>query len=253
MRWNCQSAAASPRKRNPSFKRELNSPKKIWASISTFLYLTYDDSPTARYNGPRMTVRPTNSDAPDSGHDATALLSRASDGDESAAEALLPLVYDQLRALAGSYFRGQAVDQTLQPTALVHEAYLKLIRSSDGQWKDRVHFCAVAATAMRQILHDRARRRRAAKRGGDAKRVPMDHLATNAGDAPVDLIALDDAMQRLSDLDARQARIVELRFFGGLTTEEVGSVLNLSGRTIQKEWRRIRAWLGRELEGDETQ
>ncbi|MCP4594786.1 MAG: sigma-70 family RNA polymerase sigma factor [bacterium] len=182
-------------------------------------------------------------------HDATVLLARVGAGDSAAAHELLPLVYEQLRAMAGSYFRGQPSDHTLQPTALVHEAYLKLVHVPDGNWEDRMHFCAVAATAMRQILHDRARRRRAAKRGGDAKRVPLEQMETPSGGHPVDMVALDDALERLAALDERQARIVELRFFGGLTVEQVAHVLEVSSRTIEKEWRRVRAWLSRELSG----
>ena len=182
--------------------------------------------------------------------DATQLLRRVNAGDAAAAENLLPLVYEQLRALAGSYFRGQPADHTLQPTALVHEAYLKLIHNPEGEWQNRAHFCAVAATAMRQILHDRARRRRAVKHGGEARRVPMgDQIEAPSAGSPVDLVALDDALERLSRLDARQARIVELRFFGGLTVEEVAHLLEVSTRTIEKEWRRVRAWLSRELSG----
>jgi RNA polymerase sigma factor (TIGR02999 family) len=179
--------------------------------------------------------------------DATALLARASAGDSAAAHELLPLVYSQLRALAGSYYRGQAADHTLQPTALVHEAYLKLVHVPERRWQDRVHFCAVAATAMRQILHDRARRRRAAKRGGDARREPLEQLESPSKSAPVDMVALDEALERLQELDARQARLVELRFFGGLTNSEVAQILQVSSRTVEKEWRRVRAWLSREL------
>ena len=182
------------------------------------------------------------------GHDATRLLARVNAGDAAAADELLPVVYAQLRALAGSYFRNQAANNTLQPTALVHEAYLKLINVADRNWSDRVHFCAVAATAMRQILQDRARRRRTAKRGGDARRVPLSQVETPSGGSPIDLVALDDALERLKSLDARQARIVELRFFGGLTTEEVASVLHVSTRTVEQDWRRVRAWLSKELE-----
>jgi RNA polymerase sigma factor (TIGR02999 family) len=187
-------------------------------------------------------------------HAATRLLVRVSTGDSAAAEMLLPLVYEQLRAMAGSYFRGQPADQTLQPTALVHEAYLRLVRQPDSQWESRAHFCAVAATAMRQVLKDRARRRRAAKRGGgDAQRVPLEQLETPSGGKSIDLIALDDALTRLAKLDARQGRIVELRFFGGLTVEEVAHVLGLSTRMIEKEWRRVRAWLSRELSIGESE
>ncbi len=181
--------------------------------------------------------------------DATIILERMAQGDGSAAEALFPLVYDHLRALAGNYFRGQRPDQTLQPTALVHEAYLKLIAPREGVWKDREHFLAIAATAMRQILSDHARRRKAAKRGGnDAReRVTLCDLADPISERQVDLLALNEVLETLAALDARQARIVELRFFGGLTTQEIATFFDVSTRTIEKEWRRTRAWLSAEL------
>jgi RNA polymerase sigma factor (TIGR02999 family) len=181
-------------------------------------------------------------------HDATQLLARINAGDLSAADALAPLVYEQLRAIAGSYFRGQPADHTLQPTALVHEAYLKLVRAPESDWEGRVHFCAVAATAMRQILQDRARRRSTAKRGGDGHREPLtNQMATPTGGTPIDIVALNDALERLAVLSPRQARIVELRFFGGLTIEEAADVLEVSHTTIENEWRVARAWLSREL------
>ena len=182
-------------------------------------------------------------------HHATALLVRVNDGDSAAAHELLPLVYEQLRALAGSYFRGQPADHSLQPTALVHEAYLKLVNAPDSDWQGRVHFCAVAATAMRQILHDRARRRRAAKRGGDAKRVPLDQVETPSGGETIDLVALDAGLERLAQLAPRQARIVELRYFGGLTIAQAADVLDVSHGTVENDWRVARAWLHRELSG----
>lgn len=176
------------------------------------------------------------------------LLSRVNAGDANAANALLPYVYAQLRAIAGSYFRGESGDQTLQPTALVHEAYLKLIRSSEGDWQGQMHFCAVAATAMRQILSDRARKRRADKRGGDAKRVPLtDHLQTPTNGEVLDVLTLNDALQKLEELSPRKARIVELRFFGGLTIDQAATVLEVSHTTVENEWRVARAWLSREL------
>lgn len=179
--------------------------------------------------------------------DTTRLLALVSAGDAAAANALLPLVYDQLRDLARGYFRSAARDQTLQPTALVHEAYLKLVRSPSGAWKDRVHFLAVAATAMRQILCDRARQRRAAKRGGDAERVPLEQVQTPSGDSPVDVESLDRALERLTALAPRRARIVELRYFGGLTIEETAEALGVSRATVENDWRVARAWLRREL------
>ena len=188
-------------------------------------------------------------EAPVTAGDATLMLQRLAGGDSTAVDELLPLVYQRLRALAGSYFQGQPSDQTLQPTALVHEAYLKLVNQANATWESRAHFFALAATAMRQILQDRARRRRTAKRGGDWERVSLDNVPTPVGGSMVDLVALDDTLTRLSELDARQCRIVELRFFGGLTVPEIAHVLDVSTRTIEKEWRRIRAWLSRELSG----
>lgn len=184
---------------------------------------------------------------PASGGDATRVLQRLAAGDEAAVNELLPIVYQRLRALAGAYFQAQPGDHTLQPTALVHEAYLKLVNQANATWESRAHFFALAATAMRQILQDRARRRRTAKRGGDWGRVMLDNVPTPVGESMVDLVALDDALTKLAELDARQCRIVELRFFGGLTVPEVAHVLGVSTRTIEKEWRRIRAWLSREL------
>ncbi len=179
--------------------------------------------------------------------DVTVILERMVDGDSAAERELLPLVYEHLRALAGSFFRAQRADHTLQPTALVHEAYLKLVAPADHRWKNREHFLAVAATAMRQILHDHARRRKALKRGGDNHQVTLADIATPSGDHMLDIIALDEVLGKLASLDKRQARIVELRFFGGLTTVEIAKLLDLSTRTIEKDWRRVRAWLSAEL------
>jgi RNA polymerase sigma factor (TIGR02999 family) len=156
----------------------------------------------------------------------------------------LPAVYAELRALAASYFRGRGA-HTLQPTALVHEAFLRLEKHA-GPIADRAHFFAIAATAMRQILTDHARRRKALKRGGAAReRVTLSNLA--ALESPVDLVVLDDLLARLAALDGRQARLVELRFFAGLTEEEAAEILGVSLRTVQKEWRKARAWLYAEL------
>ncbi len=185
-------------------------------------------------------------------HAVTQLLVRVNDGDSSAASELLPMVYEQLRALAGSYFRGQPSDHTLQPTALVHEAYLKLVNAPDAKWQGRVHFCAVAATAMRQVLHDRARRRKAAKRGGDAQRESLEHMETPVKGSVIDLVSLDDALERLAQVAPRQARVVELRYFGGLTIEETAQVVGVSHGTIENDWRVARAWLKRELNESPT-
>ena len=179
---------------------------------------------------------------------ATLLLHRINDGDSSAAAELLPLVYNQLRAMAGGYFKAQNASHTLQPTALVHEAYLKLV-GSEKDWKSRPHFCAVAATAMRQILMDHARGKRRAKRAGKVVDVTIDDLATPGG-TPLDLVALDDAMAKLAQMQERSARIVELRFFGGLTNPEISQVLGISTSTVERDWRHARAWLRREFLGE---
>lgn len=179
---------------------------------------------------------------------ATQLLVRLGGGDREAARDLLPLIHDQLRAIAGGYFRGQGAGHTLQPTALVNEAYLKLV-ASGSNWKDRAHFLAVAATAMRQILQNHARAKRAAKRDADKVDVTIEQFSTPAGVDVLDLVALDDALNKLRSLNDRQARLVELRFFGGLTHDEIALVWGVTTRTVEREWRRVRAWMSRELNG----
>ena len=176
------------------------------------------------------------------------MLSALRDGDGDAANQLLPLVYDRLRALAGSYFRLERPNHTLEPTALVHEAYVRLVDQSGVEWENRAHFCAIAATAMRRILIDHARSRRAAKRGGgDRHAVTLDAAVSPLADQSVDAIALDEVLEKLESLDPRQYRIVELRFFGGLTVEEVADFLDVSRSTVEAEWRMARAWLSAEL------
>ncbi len=183
---------------------------------------------------------------------ATLLLERISAGQGEAANELLPMVYDQLRGIAGSYFRGQRPDHTLQPTALVHEAYMKLVRASDTDWKSRAHFCAVAATAMRQILRDHVDAKRAVKRGGgNAKRADLDvdQITTPSGKDTLDVMALEDALTALHQASERQGRIVELIFFGGLEVAEIAEVIEVSERTVARDWRTARAWLNTELSG----
>ena len=183
--------------------------------------------------------------------DVTQMLTRAARGEESAAANLLPLVYDNLRALAGSYFQVERSDHTLQPTALVHEAYVKLVGSEQTDWKDRAHFFAVAASAMRQILADHARRKKAAKRGGGQHRVTLTGLKTPPDlETQIDLIALDEALASLAAAYPDQARIVELRFLAGLSVDEVAHVLGVSESTVERKWRMARAWLRRGLSGD---
>lgn len=190
--------------------------------------------------------------APD---DFSEKLARARQGDERAAAALFPLVYDQLRRLAGGYFRNQSGGHTLQPTALVHEAFLRLCQREADSVNDRAHFVAVAATAMRQILIDHARRSNAGKRGGGQQRVTLeldravqegakDPIGDRGAEAlAIDVLALDAALTRLAALSPRQARIVELQFFGGLTVDEVAEALGVSKSLVEKDWRRARAWI----------
>jgi len=168
-------------------------------------------------------------------------------GDPSAAARLLPHVYDELRDQAERLFRGRQAGHTLQPTALVHEAYLRLVDQARADWKSRAHFIAVAAKAMRQILVDHYRSRKAQKRGGGLRRVTLSGVDVATPPPEVDLLALEEALTRLSGFDERQARVVELRFFGGLSVEEVAEVLGVSKTTVEGEWRSARAWLAREL------
>ncbi len=164
-------------------------------------------------------------------------------------DSLLPIVYQELRRLAAGYLRRERPGQTLQPTALVHEAYLRLMKDRPGRWQNRAHFCAIAAHSMRQILIERARARGAAKRGGARQRITLDEGLVAGGDRSIDLIALDEALQRLAELDPDQARLVELRFFGGLTVEETAEALDISPATVKRHWTVAKAWLSRELEG----
>ncbi len=174
--------------------------------------------------------------------DATTMLARINAGDAAAAEILLPLVYDQLRAIAGAYFQAVPANHTLQPTALVHEAYLKLVGSKGG-WKDSAHFCAVAATAMRQILSNHAQAKRAAKRNARRVELTVDDFPAPTGASTLDLLDLDEALNELSRLNDRHSRMVELRFFGGLTVEAMAHVLGISTGMVRREWRAARAWL----------
>ncbi len=181
----------------------------------------------------------------------TILLADLANGDQHAADRLMPLVYEELRALADSYFRRQASGLTLQPTALVHEAYLRLIDQSQASYKSRSHFMAVAAMAMRQILIDRARKMRSVKHGGGMQRVTLDEAAV-APDLPceVDLLKLEQALTNLAKLDDRKSRVVELRFFGGLSIEAAAEVLGVARSTITEDWRFARAWLVCELQDE---
>ena len=174
-----------------------------------------------------------------------------SDPERQSLDSLLPIVYQELRRLAASYLRREKPGQTLQPTALVHEAYLRLMKDRPERWQNRAHFCAIAAHSMRQILIERARARGAQKRGGAQPRVTLDEALVAGGERSFDLVALDEALERLAKLDPDQARLVELRFFGGLTIEETAEAMDTSPATVKRHWTVARAWLARELEGGE--
>jgi len=178
------------------------------------------------------------------------LLQRWGAGDATAMDALMPLVHDQLRRLAQSYMRRERIGHTLEPTALVHEAYVRLVDQRDVQWSNRGHFYALAAQAMRRVLVDHARAHRAAKRGGAGERVTLSGLAAGGvGPGDVDVLWLHDALEQLAELDAHQAQVVELRYFAGMSVEEVAEVMSLSPATIKREWSTGRAWLAHALRG----
>ena len=179
--------------------------------------------------------------------DVTALLVQLSKGDKSVIERLMPLVYDELHRRAAGYMRKERANHTLQPTALVHEAYLKLVQQRESNWKNRAHFLAVAAQLMRRILIDHARARLSAKRGGEAELVSLDEAFQFRTDTPAGLLSVDDALTKLEKLDPRQGRIVEMRFYGGLTVDETAEVLSVSSRTVEREWTLARAWLYAQL------
>ncbi len=185
--------------------------------------------------------------------DVTQILREVSDGDKDAPARLMPLVYDELRRLAGHYLRQERPDHTLQPTALVHEAYLKLIDQTRVDWQNRAHFFGVAAQSMRRILVDHARRHQASKRGGPQQKLTLDEAVDYTQPHDVDLVRLDDALKALAKLDERQSRIVELRFFGGLTIEETAEALHVSPATVKVDWSMAKAWLRREIETESIQ
>jgi len=179
--------------------------------------------------------------------DITRLLHAWSQGDESALDALMPLVYDDLHRAAHLYMAREAPDNTLQTTALVHEVYLRLVGARDVDWQNRAHFQAVCATVMRRILIDVARSRRSLKRGGTAEHLPLDDAILVSNAPRVDLLELDEALQSLAAVDQRQARVVELRFFGGLSVQETAEALHVSSETVQRDWRLAKEWLMHEL------
>jgi RNA polymerase sigma factor (TIGR02999 family) len=172
-----------------------------------------------------------------------------SDGKVEVLERLMPLVYDELRRQAARFLQKERGNHTLQATALIHEAYLKLIEQREVKWQNRAHFFAIASTAMRRILVDHARERKREKRGGIAENLPLDEaLQISANEKSVDLIALDEALNRLAKLDKRQAKVVELRYFSGLSIDETAEILKISNATVRLDWNLAKAWLKQEIE-----
>lgn len=182
--------------------------------------------------------------------DVTRLLSAVSSGDREAVEELLPIVYGELRQRAAYLMQRERAGHTLQPTALVHEAFLRLVAQERVDWKGRAHFFAMAAQVMRRILVDYARAHKRKKRGGNATRISLEEGLGLSVEREADVLALDRALGKLAGLDAQQAEIVSMRFFGGLSVEEVAAVLGMKKRAVEAEWTLVRAWLRRELAGD---
>lgn len=180
-------------------------------------------------------------------HEVTQLLLDWSDGDQAAFDALMPLVYDELRQMARRFMSRERPGHTLQTTALVNEAYLRLVDQKRVHWQNRAHFFAVAAQAMRRILIDYARKQRYAKRGGGAPKISLEEAAVMSQERAADLVSLDEALTTLASIDPQQSRVVELRFFGGLTIAETAEVLRLSVDMVKREWTTAKAWLSREM------
>jgi len=177
----------------------------------------------------------------------TQILREWNDGDTEAPARLMPLVYEELRRRAADCLRRERKDHTLQPTALVHEAYVKLVGHDRAEWKNRAHFCSVAAQLMRRILVKHAEARNADKRGGQMRKIYLDETRELAQERPPDLLALDDALKSLAVSHPRESEIVELKFFGGLNAKEIGEILNVSTKTVLRDWQFAKAWLNRQL------
>jgi RNA polymerase sigma factor (TIGR02999 family) len=186
--------------------------------------------------------------------DITKLLIDLSDGDRSALDKLIPLIYSELRLMAARYLRREPAPHTLQTTALVHEAYLKLVDQKKVRWQNRSHFFAIAAQSMRRILIDHARNRLSAKRGGNEQKIALDGGAIDiSAERAASLVALDEALERLSRIDPQKSRIVELRFFGGLSIEETAQALGIGTATVIRQWRVAKAWLYKEVTGEDEE
>jgi len=182
-------------------------------------------------------------------HEITQLLAEWSDGNQTALDKLYPLVYDELHKMANRYMKRERKDHTLQTTALINEAYVRMVDQKNVHWENRAHFFAISAQIMRRILIDHARRHHYAKRGGGAQKVSLDETAMVASDPASDMLLLDEALNRLAEMDPRRGQVVELRYFGGLNNEEIAGVLRISENTVTRDWNMARAWLYQELSG----
>lgn len=182
-------------------------------------------------------------------HEITQLLAEWSNGNQTALDKLYPLVYDELHKMANRYMKRERKDHTLQTTALINEAYVRMVDQKNVHWENRAHFFAISAQIMRRILIDHARRHHYAKRGGGALKVSLDETAIVAGDPASDMLLLDEALNRLAEIDPRRGQVVELRYFGGLNNEEIAGVLKISENTVTRDWNMARAWLYQELSG----
>ena len=182
-------------------------------------------------------------------HEITQLLAEWSDGNQTALNKLYPLVYDELHRMANRYMKRERPDHTLQTTALIHEAYVRLVDQKNVHWANRSHFFAISAQIMRRILIDHARRHAYGKHGGGAQKVSLDETAIVASDPASDMLLLDEALKRLAEMDPRRGQVVELRYFGGLNNEEIADVLKISENTVTRDWNMARAWLYQELSG----
>ena len=185
--------------------------------------------------------------------DVTSLLAEIRRGNRSAESELIPLIYDELRRLAAYYMRRERPDHTLQATALVHEAYLRLSKQQEVAWQNRAHFLAIASSVMRRILVDHARAHNRSKRGGKQQKISLEEIPLFTEERSEELIQLDRALNRLTEEHPRQSQIVELRFFGGLSVEEIGEVLQVSTKTVKRDWSVARAWLYREIRKEEVE
>jgi RNA polymerase sigma factor (TIGR02999 family) len=182
-------------------------------------------------------------------HEITQLLAEWSDGNQTALDKLYPLVYDELHKMANRYMKRERKDHTLQTTALINEAYVRMVDQKNVHWENRAHFFAISAQIMRRILIDHARRHHYAKRGGGALKVSLDETAMVASNPAPDMLLLDEALNRLAEMDPRRGQVVELRYFGGLNNEEIAGVLKISENTVTRDWNMARAWLYQELSG----